>query len=116
MKTITILKTIAKAILITAAIMLIFLLSLFVPVEAATNDDLAFDFVSAKASPLIAVDECVERGIYTVNQGDSVKSDDLIHEYNIDDFDNIGDFCQQVYEELYPLEYKTNEMIRGIVK
>ena len=82
----------------------------------ADDDDLAFDFVSAKASPLIAVDECVERGIYTVNQGDLVKSDDLIHEYNIDDFDNIGDFCQQVYEELYPLEYKTNEMIRGVAK
>lgn len=116
MKTITILKTIAKAILITAAAMFIFLLSLLVPVEASTNDDLAFDFVSAEPSVLIAVDECVERGIYTANQGDSVKSDDLIHEYNIDNFNNIGDFCQQVYDELYPRDYKANKRIRGLVK
>ena len=116
MKTITILKTIAKVILITAAIMLIFLLSLFVPVEAATNDDLAFDFVSAKASPLIAVDECVERGIYAANQGSKVKANELIYGFNVDEFDNAGDFCQQVYDELYPREFKANKIIRGIVK
>lgn len=84
----------------------------------ADNDDLAFDFVSSEASPLIAVDECVERGIYTVNQGSKVKTNELIYDFNVDEFDNAGDFCQQVYEELYPqYKYKKeNEIIRGIVK
>ena len=82
----------------------------------ADNDDLAFDFISSESSVLIVVDECVERGIYTINQGDLVKSDDLIHDYNIDEFDNAGDFCQQVYEELYPRQYDDNARIRRIVK
>ena len=82
----------------------------------ADNDDLAFDFVSAEPSTLIAVDECAERGIYTVNQGSKVKTNELIYDFNIDDFDNIGDFCQQAYDEIYPREFKANKIIRGILK
>ena len=111
-----ILQATITGILIIIAAIIISLLSFFVPAEAATNDDLAFDFISSEPSVFIAVDECVERGIYTINQGNLVKSDELIHEYNPDDFSDIKDFCQQTHEELYPSNYKSNKVIRGLAK
>lgn len=158
MRVITALKIIVKVILITAAAIMVFSLSLLVPVEAATNDDLAFDFIgseenqtvkrcyefgeidnytynqtkywpvdkaySCKSAQLIAkqaqskinVDSCYKHKIYTKKMTVKVKSNKGLAKYNAIVFYSLGDFCQQVYDELYPREYEANEMIRGIVK
>lgn len=88
---------IASAILISLMVLVI----LLSPNTAkADNDDLAFDFVSAESSVLISVDECFERGVYTFEQAESVKGNESIYLYDASEFVDIGDFCQQVYEEL----------------
>lgn len=95
---------------------LLLILSLFAFNVRADNDDLAFDFINVNNSG--SIDECADRGIFTINTADRVKNNAQSKYYNINDFDNLGDFCQQIHEELYPqFKYrKINAQIRAKVK
>lgn len=95
---------------------LLILLALMTFNVQADNDDLAFDFINVTNGA--SIDECADSGIFTIQTANKVKNNVQSKYYNINDFDNLGDFCQQIHEELYP-QYKyrkLNAQIRARVK
>lgn len=62
-----------------------------------------------------AVQSCYDNDIYTIEILEQLESNEQTDSYDLTYFDDLGDFCQQIYDELYPgFEYAdVNREIRS---